>query len=34
MENKTQEFTLCSVFKYSPSGKDMVYGPNGKGIMA
>ena len=22
------------MFKHSPNGKDMVYGPNGKGIMA
>ena len=28
MENKTQS-KLCSKFKYSPNGKDMVYGPNG-----
>ena len=25
---------LCSMFKHSPNGKVMVYGPNGKGIMA
>ena len=34
MENKTYGFTLCSMFKHSPNGKSMVYGPNGKGIMA
>ena len=33
MLNKTQELTLCSMFKHSPSGKGMVYGPNGKGTM-
>ena len=22
------------MFEHSPNGKDMVYGPNGKGIMA
>ena len=25
---------LCSMFKHSPNGKVMVYGPNGKEIMA
>ena len=34
MEHETQEFTLCSMFKHIPNGKGMVYGPNGKGIMA
>ena len=29
MENKTKEFTLCSMFKYSPNRKGMVYCPNG-----
>ena len=33
MENKTKEFTLCSVFKYSPNRKGMIYCPNGKDIM-
>ena len=28
MENNTQS-KLCSMFKYSPNGKGMVYGPNG-----
>ena len=27
MENNTYEFKLCSMFKHSPSGKDMTYGP-------
>ena len=27
MENNTQS-KLCSMFKYSPKGKGMVYGPN------
>ena len=34
MESKTQEFTICSMFKHSPNGKDMVYGHIGKGIVA
>ena len=34
MENKTYGFTLCSMFEHSPNGKGMVYGFNGKGIMA
>ena len=34
MENETEEFTLCSMFKHISSGKGMVYGPNGKGIIA
>ena len=34
MENNTQEFKLCLVFKHSPNGKGMIYGPNGKEIMA
>ena len=34
MENETLEFTLCSTFKHIPDGESMVYGPNGKGIMA
>ena len=34
MENKAEEFTLCSMFKHIPNGTGMVYGPNGKGIMA
>ena len=34
MENETEEFTLCSMFKQIPNGKGMVYGPNGKRIMA
>ena len=33
MENKTYQFTLCSMFKHSPNERDRVYGPNGKGIM-
>ena len=28
MEKKTCEFTLCSMFKYSPNEKGMFYGPN------
>ena len=28
MENNTQS-KLCSMFKYSPNGKGIVYGPNG-----
>ena len=28
MENNTQS-KLCSMFKYNPNGKGMVYGPNG-----
>ena len=28
------KFTLCSMFKHSPNGKRIVYGPNGKEIMA
>ena len=28
MENNTQA-KLCSMFKYNPNGKGMVYGPNG-----
>ena len=28
-ENNTWEFKLCSVFKQSPNGKGMVYGPKG-----
>ena len=34
MKNNTQEFKLCSMSKHSPYGKDIVYGPNGKGIIA
>ena len=29
-----EEFTLYSMFKHSLNGKGIVYGPNGKGIMA
>ena len=29
MEKKTYEFTLCSMFKYSPNEKDLVYSPSG-----
>ena len=28
-ENNTLEFKLCLMFKHSPNGKGMVYGPNG-----
>ena len=31
MENNTQS-KLCSMFKYSPNGKGMVYGPYINGI--
>ena len=34
MENKAQEFALSSMFKRSPNGKGMIYGPNVKGTMA
>ena len=34
MENKTEEFKLRSMFKPISNGKGMVYGPNGKGIIA
>ena len=34
IENKTYEFTLCSMLKHSPNEKGMIYGPNGKGIVA
>ena len=27
-------FKLCSMVKHSPNGKGMIYGSNGKGIMA
>ena len=34
MENQTEEFTICLMFKHISNGKGMVYGPNGKGIIA
>ena len=34
IENETEEFTLCSMFKHIYNRKGMVYGPNGKGIIA
>ena len=31
---KQYEFKLCLLFKLSPNGRGMIFGPNGKDIMA
>ena len=33
MEIINLAFKLCSLFKHSPTGKGLIYDPNGEGIM-